>query len=341
MPAILVACLVAGLLALNDYGTIVLFGKRSLAVAIHNFWHDFDRPAFAAQLAGVVIAAVLLLLAGVGWYASRKSYYDPIVPKEGGSRVRVCGARGVFAFIVCGLPVALGFLLPLGMLLSWAVPRIDKVDLNRLLSYTQNSLSVSILTTAVCLVLGLFFVLNDFGRPSSHGRRLLLLTLNAGYFIPSIALSVGVLSLLSWSRGWLVSPLLSHSIFALVYAMSVRFFCLPFLVISIGRKKMPPRIDDLLLSLQRPFTFKIGRLFLPLLKRWILVGALITFISALKELNLSLALAPVNYVSLSTRIYFFSTHEMARKSAVWCLCIVLITLFPVISISRRLTTIDR
>jgi iron(III) transport system permease protein len=333
LPAILVSCLVAGFLALNDYGTSILFGKRGIAVAIHNMWHGFDRPIVASQLVAMLIIGVYALLLLAGWYLSSRHYYDPIVPKGLKPQATMGRLRGSLAFLGCSLPVFLGFLLPLGMLISWAVPRMGKVDFSKLLFFVKNSLSVSILATFICLILALFFVLKDMGKPYSNRSKL--------YFIPSISLSVGVLLLLSWAKGMLVFPLLSNSITALVYAMCVRLFCLSFLSVSIGRKKVPPRIDDLLHYLHRGFAYRIGRVYLPLLREWILVGGLITFISALKELNLSLALAPVNYVSLSTRIYFFTTHEMVKESAVWCLTIVIMALYPVIMISRKLTNMDK
>ncbi len=340
-PAILVAALVAGFLALNDYVTSILFGKRGIAVAVHNLWHAFDQPVAAAQVVAFLITLIFCLLLGAGWYVVRRRYYDPITPKGARPRVPVRGITGSVTFVASSIPMVLGFLLPLGILFAWALPRVGRLNLSHLLLYTQNSLWVSILTTLACTLLALFYVLRDMHRTPSDGHRLLLLLLNAGYFIPAIALSVGILLILSRARDSLLSHLLSGSVAALVYAMCVRYFCLAFLSISIGRKKMPPRIDDLLRYVHRGFLFSATKVYLPLLKDWVLVGGLITFVSALKEINLSLALAPVNYVSLSTRIYFFTTHEAVRASAVWCLAIVLAALMPVVFVSRRLANMER
>ncbi len=340
LPAILVGSLVAGFLALNDYGTTLLFGKRGLAVAVHNLWHGFDRPVVAAQLAALLALAVFVLLLLAAGFVIRRNYYDPITPKLPRPLSGLPGRKGAAALATCGLPLLLGFLLPLVTLTVWAVPRLERAGLSQALLYVGNTLLVSVPATLLCLGLALFFVFQDLGRPASNPRKLLLLGLNAGFFIPAIAVSVGVLVLLSWSRGALVHTLLSSTVLALVYAMTVRLFCLSFLCVSIGRRKIPARIDDLLLYLRRGLAFKVGRVYYPLLKRWILAGALLTFVSALKELNLSLALAPVNFVSLSTRIFFFTTHGAVRESALWCLLLVALALPPVIVVSRRLTALD-
>ena len=337
MPAILVSCLVSSFLALNDYVTILLFGKRGIAVAIHNMWHGFHRPVVASQLAAALVVGIFVLLLLVGWFAVNRNYYDPIIPKGLRPQGRLRGVKGGATFLASSLPFFLGFLLPTGLLIWWAIPRVSRINGSHLYLYVKNTLAVSVFATIACLLLALFFVLKDLDRPSSNREKLHLLGLNAGYFVPSIAIAVGVLLLLSWSKDLFLSSFLSNSIVALVYAVSVRLFCLPFLSLSIGRKKIPAGIHDLLRQLHRGFAFKVSRIYLPLLKPWILAGALITFISTLKELNLSLALAPVNFVSLSTRIYFSTSHENVKQSAVWCLCLALMALLPVIMISRRLT----
>lgn len=340
LPAILVSCLVSGFLALNDYGTTLLFGKRGLAVAIHNLWHGFDRPVIAAQLAALLALAVFVLLLLAAWFVIRRNYYDPITPKLPRPLARLPRRAGTAALALCSLPMLLGFLLPLGTLVVWAIPRLDRAGLSQAMLYTGNSLLAAVPATLLCLGLALFFVFRDLGKPASNPRRLLLLGLNAGFFIPAIALSVGVLVILSRSRGALVHVLLSSTVVALVYAMTVRLFCLSFLCLSIGRKKIPARIDDLLLHLRRGIAFKAGRVYYPLLKRWVLAGALLTFVCALKELNLALALAPVNFVSLSTRVFFYTTHGAVRESALWCLCLVALALPAVIVVSRSLTALD-
>lgn len=340
LPAILVSCLVSGFLALNDYGTTLLFGKRGLAVAVHNLWHGFDRPVIAAQLAALLALTVFVLLLLAAWFVIRRNYYDPITPKLPRPLERLAHRPGASALAFCSLPLLLGFLLPFVTLAVWAVPRLDRAGLSQTLLYAGNSLLAAIPATLLCLGLALFFVFRDLGKPTSNPRRILLLGLNAGFFIPAIAVSVGVLVILSWSRGALVHPLLSSTVAALVYAMTVRLFCLSFLCLSIGRKKLPARIDDLLLYLRRGISFKVGRVYYPLLKRWILAGALLTFVSALKELNLSLALSPVNFVSLSTRIFFYTTHGAVRESALWCLCLVALALPAVIVVSQSLTALD-
>ena len=66
----------------------------------------------------------------------------------------------------------------------------------------------------------------------------------------------------------------------------------------------------------------------------LLVGGLLVFVNAIKELTLSLTLQPFGYNSLAMSAYHFAKVDAFQQGSVYALCLVLIGLYPVLSIHR-------
>jgi iron(III) transport system permease protein len=73
---------------------------------------------------------------------------------------------------------------------------------------------------------------------------------------------------------------------------------------------------------------------LPLLKRSLVVGGILVFICAAKELTMALVLQPFDFSTLSIRLYSFARMDFLKDGALSALFLILIVLYPVLSMNK-------
>ena len=116
-PAIAGGVALALMEALADFGTVQYFGVDTFTTGIYRTWFALGAPAAAAQLAGVLMLFVLLVLTLERARAGSRevSAHRAVAPAP---TYPLRGARGLLACCACLLPVALGFAVPVLVLLA-------------------------------------------------------------------------------------------------------------------------------------------------------------------------------------------------------------------------------
>ena len=95
-----------------------------------------------------------------------------------------------------------------------------------------------------------------------------------------------------------------------------------------------PRLDEAVRCAGRGRFEGFLRVLLPLTRGSLLVGGLLVFVNAIKELTLSLTLQPFGYSSLAISTFHFAKVDAYQQGSVYALCLALICLYPVLSIHR-------
>ena len=130
--------------------------------------------------------------------------------------------------------------------------------------------------------------------------------------------------------------MLTGSIAALVYAYVVRFLALALSNVEAGLARITPAMDEAARTLGCSPIAAAARVHAPLLVRALLIGALLVFVDALKELPATLVLRPFDFDTLATRAYNLAKDERLGEAALPSLTIVLVGLLPVMLVSRVL-----
>jgi len=117
-PAIAAGVALALMETLADYGVGAYFGLNTFSTGIYKAWLVMNDPMAAAQLASMLLLAVAVLLAAerraqrrLRFAAGRTAHSNEARP------VRLLGKPAAAAWLLCMLPVALGFVLPVAWLL--------------------------------------------------------------------------------------------------------------------------------------------------------------------------------------------------------------------------------
>jgi iron(III) transport system permease protein len=77
---------------------------------------------------------------------------------------------------------------------------------------------------------------------------------------------------------------------------------------------------------------------LPMLRSPAVAAALIVFVEVLKELPATLLIRPFNFDTLAVGVYRFASDERLAQAAAGAILIVLVSLAPVILLSRAISS---
>jgi iron(III) transport system permease protein len=338
-PAVAAGTALALMETLADFGTVSYFAVDSFTAGIYRAWQGMGDRVGAAQL-----ALMLLVFVGALMWIERRSRSRMRFHARAARpapRIALRGWRAARASLWCSLPPLLGFLVPALLLFrSWLGdgaaldPRLGKWLLNTALLAGAGALTVLPLA-----LLAAYAVRLRSGR-SLHAAIMLA---NSGYAVPGVVLGVGLLILsglvdraLAPITGAFGLPALmaGGSVFAVVYAYSVRFFSVGWQGIDSSLKRISPSMDQSARSLGRRPIEVLREVHWPLMRRGMAAAALLVFIDCLKELPATLVLRPFDFDTLAVVAYQFASDERLSAAALPSLLIVGVGLLPVVFLSK-------
>lgn len=342
-PAIAVAASLVLMETLADFATVQYFSVNTLTTAIYDTWLGYGDLGAANALASVLMLLVLFVVlaeqrsrAGLRHQSARPNLQREVI--------QLSISQQVIASIFCWSLVILGFLLPITLLIIMAVQYSDVAQLSVLLITGVNSLKVSVFAATIAVVIALF--LGFYQRLHNDKYRNIPQKVSGfGYAIPGTVLAMAMLSTLGPLDHWLNSVaefsgftapglILSGSLFAIVFALVVRFSAIANGTIISGIKQIPQSLDYAPASLGANLKETITKVHLPLLKPAILMAWLLVFVEAMKELPAVLLLRPFNFETLSSQIYQLISDEMLEQGALGAILIVLFGLLPIVLLNK-------
>ena len=116
-PAAVAGIALALMETLADYGAVAYFGVPTLTTGIYKSWYIFSDRNAAAQIAGVLLLAVMALMLMEQKSRGRARYYAVGARSAAQRLTTLQGRQGWAATAFCALPVVLGFFAPLAILL--------------------------------------------------------------------------------------------------------------------------------------------------------------------------------------------------------------------------------
>ncbi len=213
-----------------------------------------------------------------------------------------------------------------------------------------NSLILASLAAAIIVALALFLsYAGRLVRRRSLDRTIVFASL--GYAIPGAVIAVGVLLPLAVadhgidlvSRGLFGLPtglLLSGTAFALLLAYTVRFLAVGMANIAPGLAAIDPAMDASARA-GRQARQVLRYIHLPMLRAPALTAGIIAFVEVLKELPATLLIRPFNFDTLAVGVFRFASDERLAQAAVGAIVIILVSLVPVILLSRAVAADHR
>ncbi len=343
-PAVAAGAALALLETLADFGTVQYYGVHTFTTAIYRTWYGMGNREGAAQISIVLIAIAIALILLERHSRGRASFAIASGLRHRAEPASLTVGRGIAALIACSLPVLLGFALPTFHLAQLALRSGATVADHRFLGDAVNSLVLA--SVAAVIIVGLALFLSYAGRLVR--RRALNRTIefaSLGYAIPGAVIAVGVLLPLAvadrgidlMSRALFGVPtglLLSGTAFALLLAYTVRFLAVGMANVAPGLAAIDPAMDASARVLGARPNQVMRYIHLPLLRTPALTAGIVAFVEVLKELPATLLIRPFNFDTLAIGVFRFASDERLAQAAVGAIVIVLVSLAPVILLSR-------
>lgn len=346
-PAVAAGTALALMEVLADYGVSVYFGIQTFTAGIYKAWLSMDNRIAAAQLATVLLALVMLLL----WLEQRAQrrlrFASSATARASSSEARpivLHGTRGLVAWVLCLLPVLMGFVLPVGFMLRPLSADWSVLPWDRFLLWTWNSLRLGAMT-AVLAVLAAWFLAYSLRRAPTLLRRWAVQVISLGYAVPGAVIVVGLLLPVGWLQArWPdsgIGGLVTVTVWGLVWAYLVRFVAVALQSMQSGYSRLPRSLDESARMLGASGIELAARVHWPLLRRAGFAAGLLVFVDVMKELPATIVLRPFNTDTLAVVANQLARDERLGEAALPSLALVLVGLVPVMLLSRTLRSKQR
>ncbi|PWV97810.1 iron(III) transport system permease protein [Hoeflea marina] len=339
-PAIAGGVILALMETIADFGTVAHFGVQTFATGIYSAWFSMGDRMAASQLAMclLTVALVFALLERAQRGLARR--HPAGSRNETMVRHTLGGWRGAAAFLACALPVAVGFVVPLIVLMHMAIVSGKSPFTARYLDYVANSLTLAsiagVITVAAAIAVGFCARIAP-----SRAARFAAASAGIGYAIPGGVIAVGLLvpfaaldnAIDAWARGHLglsTGLFFTGSIGLLIVAYAVRFIASALGAFDTGISGIKPNIDAAARTLGRSSGRMLIEVHLPLLRPSLLTALLIVFVDVMKELPATLIMRPFNFDTLAVQAYRLASDERLNEAALPSLMILAFGLLPVV-----------
>ncbi len=341
-PAVAAGVALVLMETLADFGVASYFGIQTFTTGIYKAWLSMDNRLAAAQLATFLLALVVLLLQLELRAQRRMRFATGGVGRAGSSEAqptRLHGAYAVLAWLVCALPVLMGFALPVLFMLRPLLADWSLLPWDRFVQWAGNSVRLGAITAvlAVGIALALAFAVRRWRGPL---MRAVVQLVSLGYAVPGAVIVVGLLLPVGWLQAaaptWGLSALVTTTAVGIVWAYLVRFCAVALQSVQSGYARVPASLDDSARMLGVGGMGLLMRVHWPLLKRSTAAATLLVFVDVMKELPATIVLRPFDSDTLAVVAYQLARDERLGEAALPSLALVAVGLVPVILLSRTL-----
>ncbi|RPI99781.1 MAG: iron ABC transporter permease [Chloroflexi bacterium] len=330
-PSISAGALLVALYTLSDFGAVATMQYNVFTRVIYlHLGIDLD---LAALLSTVLVGFTLLILVLSTLAERRGAYYTrraPRVPR----RIRLGRWQGP-ALLFCALITLLALVAPLAVMAYWLVNGLQHDEpIRDVLAPLQRSLRAAALGAAASGAIALPFALLQVRHPGRIGR-LLAQVPYIGYALPGIVIGlafvfVGANYLHDLNR--LIGIDSYRTLPLLIAAYAVRFVPQAVGPARAALMQINPALEESALTLGRGPLRVFGTITLPLMRSGLVAGAALVFLTVMKELPVTLLLAPTGYDTLATRIWSASSESFYARAAAPALVLVMISALSLVYI---------
>ena len=343
-PAVAAGVALAMMGTVADFGTVATFGVETLTTGVFSTWLNGDNAGGAAQISGVILMLVLMLLT-IERQSRRNARFHrqsrasrPVVAQA------LTGWRGGLALLACLIPFVLGFVLPVAVMGGHALAKPQAWASAGLGQAALNTVLVGGAAAFVTVAAALFLVYASRMAGRRFARAVLPLT-TLGYAAPGAVLAVGILMPLAALDHRLADAvlaltgtdpglLLTGTAAAIILAYVVRFFGLAQGAVDTAFGRVSPSLPMAARALGRGPMGALRDVYLPLMRGSVASAMLVVFVDCVKELPATLLLRPFNFNTLATRVYEQAGLERIGEAAPAALIVTAVGLGAVALLAR-------
>lgn len=338
-PAIIAGLMLVIMETLSDFGAVEHFAIPTFTTGIFRTWYGLYDLQTAMQLSSLLLIFITFFIfierlsrKNIS-YTSGSPIYGEII------KVKLKGYKNILAFLICLIPLMVGFVLPILELSNWAINyKLDFFN-EDFLKNSANTIYLAVIAAIFCTFLTL---LMNFSIRVQKNNFLFFMSssLTLGYAIPGLILAIGIMQIFNFLDNYFFSTLfnfvLTGSILGLVVAYIIKAYALSNSVIEPAYLRVSPYMDDIAKTLNASNLKLLKNIHLPLLKTSFLTSIVLVISEVIKELPATLILRPFNFDTLAVSTYIYASEERMYEAAAPSIAIVLVGLIPIYFLTKTI-----
>ncbi len=325
-PTLAASVLLVALYAVADFGAVSFMGFDTFTRAIYSRFRIGDVESAVAIAAVLVLITIVLLLLvrdarKTSAPPSARSGREPVLVSLGG--LARFGA-GAFLTTLVGVSVAL----PTAVLITWTLQG-SSASWTGLAAAAFGSLGVSALAGGAATVVAVPVALLVVRYPSRWSGSLDRVQWGL-YSLPHLAVALALLVF-----ALRVARPAYQTLALLVLAFVTMFLPQATGAIADGLHGVSPRLEESARSLGRGPAKAFTSVTLPIIRPQLATGALLVFLTTVKELPATLLLRPTGLDTLSVRIWSATEEGLLGRASAAALVLLAVSALPMFLLSTR------
>jgi iron(III) transport system permease protein len=328
-PAVGAGALLAALYTLSDFGAVSLMRFDAFTRVIYaQYSGRLDRtPAIVLSIVLILIAGLIIAAEqrtrGKGTLFSSKPSRPPTVH-------RLVGAPRVLSVVAMSAVVALGSVFPIAALVAWIVRGANNgADISvpwRAIGGSLTGGTLAALTAVVFTVPIVVLVVRYASRRTAALER----SIFVGFSLPHITVAIAVVAFtITWARP------IYQTLAVLVVTYAAMFLAQSVSAARASLAQIDPAVEEASRSLGRgPFATLLA-VTVPLMRKGLLAGGALVFVTTLKELPATLLLSPPGFSTLAVRIWSSADELLYARAAASSLILIAVSVLPLYYLSIK------
>lgn len=322
-PAIAAGALLVALYTLSDFGAVSLLRFDSLTRVIYvRYTASFDRSS-AAALALLLVALTLIVVTIESATRGRARYH--VTTRHQTQAVVRLGHWRWPALAFCSLVVLVSLALPVSVIAYWLVRGVEAGESAQFVrSAAIHSVYASSLAglaaVAACMPVAILAV-----RYPGALTGIIEKVTYSGFALPGISIA---LALVFFAANY--AEVLYQTTLLLVFAYVVRFLPQAYGAVRASLLQVNPHTELAARGLGRGKLYVFGRVTLPQVLPGVSGGAVLVFLTVMKELPVTLILSPIGFDTLATRIWSATSEGFYTRAALPALILVALSSLPML-----------
>ena len=318
-PALAAGGLLVFLYVLSDFGAVTILRYETITLRIYTEYRtSFDRSP--AALMGIALVAITLVAIGVERVARgrvgaarvvagvRPTARRALGPWKAPAALAVLGVAGAGA----GVPVAV-------LVYRTFIAASSNVRADVVVRAAVTSLALAAAAAVAAVVLSLPVATLAVRFRSRFAAAVETLS-SAGYALPGLVIA---LALVFFAANYL--PWMYQTAGLVIVAYVIRFFPESLGATRSGLAALDPALEDAARSLGDRRPAAVRRVTIPLIRRSLLGGGLLVFLTSMKELPATLLLRPAGVDTLATRVWTGAAEGRYAQAAPAALLLVVVS----------------
>jgi iron(III) transport system permease protein len=308
-PALAAGALLVALYTLSDFGAVSLLQFDSFTRAIYVQYRASFDPTLAAVLALLLVACTGAILLAESRLRGRAAYHRSEGTVRPSQIVRL-GAWRWPAVALCTAVVGLSLVVPLLTIAFWLVRGVAAGEPVRLvLDATLNSVVASGLAALLAVLAAIpvaVLAVRHRGRIGAWVER----ATYAGFALPGIVIGLAFVFVAARYLPWIYQTLA-----LLLLAYLVRFAPEALGITRSSLLAVSPRLEEVARTLGRRPAAVLRDVTLPIVRPGLAAAGALVFLTAMKELPITILLAPTGFDTLAIRIWSATSEGFFARAA--------------------------